>query len=649
MSQAQKARTGPQRSWVLALGDPCEAGDVPDEVRGRVRAQQVLAILRMTPALMLANIVNACALVLALHLAGQFSAPTGLWALLAIALASRTLWVAQRRRPAPFPASMRQDTCNKVVRNAALFGLLWAIPGVHFLPAASGTAQTFIAALLTGMIGGGALALHPIPAAAIVFLGAVTAGGLIGLARTGDPTLIGFVLIAVAFFFVVWRNILRHSEIFVSEFVGKLDLEEKNRLVARLLDETRSAASEEKRRSERRLAQAQKMEAIGQLTGGVAHDFNNLLAAIQGHAELIALEGKADPSLVAPIIGATERGSDLVRRLLSVARKQALKPEAIAVGRLIARMTPLLQRTLGAGIEIETRIEGRMWNAMADPGELESAVLNLALNARDAMATGERLVLECGNARAATNAALRRLGVRSGEFVQIVVRDTGRGMTSDVRERALEPFFTTKGSGEGSGLGLSTTFGFVRQSGGYLAIESQVGVGTTVRVFLPRSAAAPAEPILPVPETQAPVGDGETILVVEDDADLCKLVAEMLRTLNYEVLCARRAVEALQVIETGGAVDLVLSDIELPGGMSGIDLAEALSAERSGLPVVLMSAHSNGQLAVGASVAAGQPLLAKPFGRHQLAERIRSALVAAQSGSRAEGQPDQSRAAPAPG
>ena len=656
MIQASKARPHPQGSWILALGDPCEDADLPEEVRGRVRAQQVLAIARMTPVLMVANVVNACAVVLALHLSGQFSLPAGLWALLTIALALRTLWVARRSRPTPFPATMRQGTCDKVVRNAALYGLLWAIPGVHFLPMADGTAQALIAAVLTGMIGGGALALHPIPAAAIVFLISVAAGGLLGMARTGDPMLIGFILIALAFFLVVWRNILRHSEVFVSEFVGKLELEEKNRLVAQLLDETRSAASEEKLRSERRLAQAQKMEAIGQLTGGVAHDFNNLLAAIRGNAELIALDGKADPALVTPIIGATERGSDLVRRLLSVARRQALKPEAIDVGKLIAGMMPLLRRTLGAEIEIETEVDGSTWNASADPGALESAILNLVLNARDAMPRGGRLAIECGNAHASANAALRRLGVRWGEFVQVVVRDTGRGMTPEVRGRALEPFFSTKGNGGGtglgSGLGLSTAFGFVRQSGGHLAIESEVGTGTVVRLFLPRCAAAPAVPTIQVPEAHAVMGGGETILVVEDDGDLCALVAGMLKTLNYRVESARDAAEALRVLGAGGAVDLVLADIELPGGMSGVDLAAKISTEHGGLPVVLMSGHPEGDPAAGTPGTAGtpgaahEPLLAKPFGRRRLAERIGVALAARQ---RAQSRAPVSRAAREPG
>jgi hypothetical protein len=244
MFQLRKASRRRASSWVLALGDPCEAADLSEAMRGRVRAQQVLAILRMTPALTVANIVNACALVLALYLSGQLSPPVALWALLAVVVALLTFRVAHRDRGAPFPASMRQETCNKVVRNAALFGILWAVPGVHFLPATGGMAQAFIAALLTGMIGGGALALHPIPAAAIVFIVPVTAGGLLGVARTGDPALIGFILIAMAFFFVVARNILRHSELFVSEFVGRLELEEKNRLIAQLLDEARSEARE---------------------------------------------------------------------------------------------------------------------------------------------------------------------------------------------------------------------------------------------------------------------------------------------------------------------------------------------------------------------------------------------------------------------
>jgi signal transduction histidine kinase len=499
-------------AWVLALGDPCDPADLPEEVRGRVRAQQVLAIQRMTPALTVANIVNACALVLVQQFSGQLSPAAAFWALLVVSLSLYTFLVAQRRRSAPFPASMRQETCNKVVRNAALFGLLWAIPGVHLLPATGGMAQGFVAALLTGMICGGALALHPIPAAAIVFMVPVTAGGLLGVARTGDPALIGFVLIALSFFLVVARNILRHSEVFVSEFVGKLELEEKNRLVAQLLDETRpvanSAANDEKLHSDRRLTEAQKMDAIGQLTGGVAHDFNNLLAAIQGHAELVQVEGKADPALVAPILGAAERGSAMVRRLLSVARKQALKPEAVNVVRLVSGMTPMLQDTLGADIQIETRIEGGMWHATADPAELECAILNLALNARDAMPEGGRLLLECGNAAAATDAAP---GIGAGEFVQIAVRDTGRGMTPEVRERALDPFFTTKGRGEGAGLGLSTASGFIDQSGGHMTIESELGAGTTVRLYLPRSAALSA-PILPATASAARPG-GEAVAV----------------------------------------------------------------------------------------------------------------------------------------
>jgi signal transduction histidine kinase len=484
MLQSGKASCGLRWSWLLDFGDPCQSIDLPEEVRARVRAQQVLAVTRMTPPLMVANIVNACALVIVLRLARQDTVPAGLWAVLVVALALWTLWQG-RRRAGPLPKTARPETCHKVVRSAALFGALWAVPGVYVLPDVTGTAQAFTAALLTGMIGGGALALHPIPAAAMVFLVTVTAGGLLGLARTGDPALIGFILIALAFFFVVSRNILRHSEVFVSEFVGKLELEEKSRLVARLLDQTRSAG-EPRLRVERRRAQARKMEAIGQLTGGVAHDFNNVLAAIQGHAELIALEGKADPSMVSPIVAATARGSELVRRLLAVAGKQELRPEAVHVGQLIGAMTPSLQSTLGAAIRLETHVEPTIWSAWADRGQLEDAILNLALNARDAMPRGGRLLIDCRNARAPTEGALRRLGVGSGEFVQIAVRDKGRGMTAEVRERALEPFYTTKKFGEGSGLGLSVVFGFVRQSGGQLAIESEPGAGTVVRLFLPR-------------------------------------------------------------------------------------------------------------------------------------------------------------------
>jgi signal transduction histidine kinase len=489
MFQSGKAEVAPRWAWILDFGDPCQAIDLSEEMRARVRAQQVLAVTRMTPSLMIANIVNACALIIVLCTSRQFSPPTAIWAVVVVMLALWTLWRARRRAGAP-PATMRAQTCHRLVCSAALFGAFWAVPGVYVLPVVDGTAQVFTAAMLTGMIGGGALALHPIPAAAIAFLVIVTAGGLLGLARTGDPALIGFILITLAFFFVVSRNILRHSEVFVSEFIAKMELEEKNRLVAQLLDQSRLAAGDEKLRAERQQAQTQKMEAVGHLAGGIAHDFNNLLATIQGNAELIALEGKADPSLVAPITAATARGSDLVRRLLSVARKQPLKPEAFDVAQLVAGMAPLLRRTLGPKISVETHVEPRIWRARADPGQLQGAILNLVLNASEAMPRGGRLVIDCANSRAGTDGALRRLGIRSGEFVQLAVRDKGRGMTAEVRERALEPFFTTKKFGESSGLGLSTVFGFVRQSGGHLAIETEPGAGTVVRLFLPRATQA---------------------------------------------------------------------------------------------------------------------------------------------------------------
>ena len=500
--------------------DPCTTARLAKDVEDRVRSQQVRAVVRLTPAMMVANIVNASALVIVLEISDQSTLLSSVWAMAAIAIAVQTLWAYARRRSVLIPATLGKEVVHRVVGSAALFGFIWTVPGLFFLPSVTGSAQAFLGALVTGMIGGGAIALYPIPAAAIVCSGLITAGGLLGLALTGDPVLIGFALIAAAFFFVVSKSILRHSEIFVSEFVGRLEIEGKNQVIERFLEETRASSLYEKKESERRLAHAQKMEAIGQLTGGIAHDFNNLLAIIQGNAELIAVEGKADDTLVKPIMKATATGSDLIQRLLLIARKKALRPQTVDIGQLIGGMVSLLRRTLGAHLCIETLIDSNLWHAMADQCQLEGAILNLSLNARDAMPETGKLVIEAKNASPQTSATLRKLGVGSGEYVQITVRDTGRGMTARVKERALEPFFTTKKFGQGSGLGLSTVFGFTSQSNGHLSLESAVGVGTTVKLFLPRSHSTVRVPSSEITDRRLHHGHGETIVVVEDDTDV---------------------------------------------------------------------------------------------------------------------------------
>ena len=618
------------------IWNPSESARLAEPIRARVRAQQVFAIARLTPPLMMANVTNALALVIVLELSGQSSLANSLWAAIAICAALFMLWRWFANRDRAFPETVSRGTIRRLIRNAGALGVLWAIPGLMFLPETSGSAQSFLIALSAGMIAGGAMALYPIPAAAIAYTGAIALGGLVGFATTGDPTLIGFAAITAAFFYVVSRTVTRHAEVFVAEFVGRRELGEKNALIERLLAAERAAADEERARSGHRLAHAQKMEAIGQLTGGIAHDFNNLLAAIQGHAELIELDGRTDKTLTRPILNASARASELVQRLLSVGRRQVLRPADLELENLIASMAALLGRTLGAQIAVRTRIERDLWPVHADSSQLEATILNLALNARDAMPTGGELLISCRNARVADTPALGRLGEGDGEFVCISVQDTGVGMTPEVCERAFEPFFTTHRFGERSGLGLATAYGFARQSGGQLIIDSKPSEGTTITMYLPRGVTSTGtgpktarKPVLG-DRSAVPSGNGERILVVEDDPEVLRVTSGMLRGLGYLVDDAGDAAEALSKLGAGTMPDMILCDVVLPGGISGPQLARRLPADARNVPVALMSGYPGdaGGRADPVAACTGAALLRKPFRRSDLAELVAGVLAA---------------------
>lgn len=606
--------------------------NVPERFVGAVRAQQVLAVTRLTRPLMIVNLVNAGTLLAVLQFAGHLAPAMIAWGVVAAAMSLHSFLRTYLRADRPPPASASVRTVRKVTRSAALFGLLWSVPGIVVLPTASGLVQAFCASLLTGMIGGGAIALYPIPTAAAVFAVLVSGGAVLGLGLSGTPLDAAFAAIAAAFFYVFSRVILQHTRSFVAEHIGRLELEERNKLVVELLEETQREAIGEKRRSEQRLAQAQKMEAIGQLTGGVAHDFNNLLAAIQGHAELIELDGKTDPKLVAPILKASARGAGLIQHLLSVARKQVLKPEAVDLSELTEELTLLLQRTLGPHIRIVTAIPPDIWSPTADAGQLEGALLNLAINARDAMPDGGTLEVACRNIPE-HSPLLRSLCLRRGDYVEIVVRDAGHGMSESVRERALDPFFTTKKFGTGSGLGLSVVAGFVQQSNGQIQIESAPDAGTEVFLYLPCNETRPAATRARQSSLTPQTGRGETILVVEDEADVRHLAVRMLEGLNYRVLTTGDAQEALLRIASDGSIDLVLTDVLLPGGMTGFELAKAIEATFPTLAVTFMSGYARDRNDDPAEDRP-RPVLPKPFHLHQLASHIRAALDAPAHGIR---------------
>ncbi|MBN8871286.1 MAG: response regulator [Rhodospirillales bacterium] len=391
------------------------------------------------------------------------------------------------------------------------------------------------------------------------------------------------------------------------------------------------AAGEMARReqAEEAVRQIQKMEALGKLTGGVAHDFNNLLAIILGSAEL-AQTAPTDrlPRLLDNIIHAGHRAATLTRQLLSFARSQSLAPRRLDLAVELPRMLSLLRPSLRGHVQTSLVLAPDVWPIAVDPGEFEIALLNLAVNARDAMPAGGRFTITTEN-RTIRRGALPMAPDLDGEFVAIALSDTGQGMPPEVRARAFEPFYTTKDIGRGTGLGLSQVYGFARQAGGAAVIDSTVGVGTCVTLFLPRTHLEPSDEADAGLETWE-AGGARRVLLVEDDADVAATVTDMLTSMGWEVLCCARGHAALQrLLEAQGAVDLLVSDVMMPDGMSGADLGHALRGTYPNLPVLLISGYVDTQ----APDAAPFPLLRKPFTRDELAAAIRRAMLLEATGS----------------
>jgi signal transduction histidine kinase/CheY-like chemotaxis protein len=379
-----------------------------------------------------------------------------------------------------------------------------------------------------------------------------------------------------------------------------------------------------------KLTQSQKMEAMGQLTGGVAHDFNNLLTVILGNAEHLAEKLAAHKELhgiAESIATAAERGSDLTRSLLAFARKQPLMPRDIDIGQKIVGMEQLLRRTLGEHIECEFRLDENLWQASVDPGQLASALLNLVLNARDAMPSGGKLTVEVQNTSLDESDVDVNGEARPGDYVMVAVTDTGTGMTTEVAGRAFEPFFTTKEVGKGTGLGLSMVYGFAQQSGGSMQIRSEPGHGTAVKLFFPR-VATPQASAAPSAGQQAKPTGSETILVVEDDDMVRGYVEGELKALGYRVIVTRDGPTALAILRGPENIHLLFTDVVMPGGMFGTELAKEAARLRPGLKILLTSGHT--EHPVDALDGAGREvrILNKPYRRHDLASTLRSVLKA---------------------
>ncbi len=384
----------------------------------------------------------------------------------------------------------------------------------------------------------------------------------------------------------------------------------------------------EKRRLEAMYRQSQRLEAVGQLTGGVAHDFNNLLTVILGNAELLKAQLERDPPLrrlAETTQQAAEQGAGLTHRLLAFARRQPLDPKPTDINRLLVGMDSLLRRTLGEDIEIEMVHGGGVWRSNIDASQLESGILNLCINARDAMPNGGKLTLETANAHLDDDYAALHGEVQPGQYVAISVTDTGSGMAPEIVGKAFEPFFTTKESGKGSGLGLSMVYGFVKQSNGHVKIYSEPGLGTSVRLYLPRERAE-KELGAEEPRPVAPTGGREKILVVEDDDLVRNLVVEQLEFLGYEVVWAASGPEALERLKQHADIDLLFTDVVMPGGMSGRVLANEAKEMRPDLPVLYTSGYTENAIVHHGRLDPGVQLLQKPYRRQDLARKIRQAI-----------------------
>ena len=431
---------------------------------------------------------------------------------------------------------------------------------------------------------------------------------------------------------------IRDTEGRIIRWVGThTDIEDQKEVSAALTDINAALESRvnertlQLREAEEKLRQAHKMEAVGQLTGGIAHDFNNLLQGISGALDRIQsriAKGKWNDidRFVKAAMDAANRAAALTHRLLAFSRQQTLDPRPANINHLIAGLDDLIRQTMGPTIEVAVTCADDLWPTKIDVPQLENALLNLCINARDAMPDGGKLAIETAN-RLLDDAAARERDVPAGEYVSVSVTDTGTGMTPDVMARAFDPFFTTKPLGQGTGLGLSMTYGFVRQSGGQVRIYSEVAHGTAVRLYLPRYVGALENEALP---HGGPMGrgSGETVLVIDDDPTVRMLVTEVLAENSYNILEAADGPSATRLIESDRRIDLLITDVGLPGGMNGRQIADAARLRRPGLKVLFITGYAENTAIKDGNLEPGMAVLAKPFAMSTLGNKIRGMLEA---------------------
>lgn len=611
------------------------------ELPSRSVQESQIRFLHQVPARVLVNAVNA--FIVAAVLWNEVSTPLLACWVAAVSLAAAVRYTLSKRFNQSLASGKAIDRAARLYSLGSLAsGILWGIAVAIIWLIPDMFQQMFVAFVVGGMCAAvaGLNSYHLPTVNAFTFT--ASAPWIVGLFIKGDPTYIALAVMWVVF--VLFLTI--HARMSNAILLKSLRLQEENTaLVSDLsksrdtleervrdrtveLEATNAALQEEMQahaETERHLQQAQKMEAIGQLTGGIAHDFNNLLAVIQGNSELLSETDTDNTPMLQAIIRATERGASLTQRLLAFSRRQPLRPQTIDLPALVADMFDMLQRTLGEAIEIETKFSQDQWTAFADPVQVENALLNLAINARDAMPDGGKLIVECANTNIVSTAGAEAPELSAGDYAVLSVTDTGSGMSEDVLQHVFEPFFTTKEVGLGSGLGLSMVHGFASQSGGNVRILSTIDSGTSVSLYLPRG--SDTEQLLEEnTDIEERLGGTGTILVVEDDPDVRMLTIMMLENLGYRVFEASQAAEAREVLARETKIDLMLSDVILPGGQSGPDFAKEAAEKYSNLKIVFMSGYPATASGGPRDLSIDRVLLQKPFEMDQLAKVVRDAL-----------------------
>lgn len=418
--------------------------------------------------------------------------------------------------------------------------------------------------------------------------------------------------------------------------------------LAETLEQRVNDRTAELEKTEAALRQSQKMEAVGNLAGGIAHDFNNLLQVITGSLQLLSRHVVLDEKgarYVSNALAATDRGAQLAAQLLAFGRRQPLAPKVVNLGRMVRDMDGLIRRSIGEGVEVDTVVAAGLWNTIVDPTNVETALLNLAINARDAMEGHGKLTIEIGNAVLDQHYA-QAAEIGPGDYVMLAITDTGGGIPPEIIDKVFEPFFSTKPEGKGTGLGLSMVYGFVRQSNGHIRIYSEVGVGTTIRIYLPRSDAREEVAL----QSLAPLTGGtEIILLVEDDDAVRETSVAILRDLGYSVLTARDAASGLAVIESGATIDLLFTDVVMPGPMKSTELARRAQAMLPGLAVLFTSGYTQNSIVHDGKLDSGIEFISKPYAREQIARKVRQVLDASREPQRLASLPGPDKPAVAAG